>query len=97
VYVEMDRCTADAVAHVTGVKLGRRSLKFMDYGIMAAAFVNLNGQGFPADIHRGCPQPCLRLCSGDRGQVSPAIGSLQAHAGQCFISGSAGGSSSQRV
>ena len=35
VYVEMDRCTADAVAHVTGVKLGRRTLKFMDYGIMA--------------------------------------------------------------
>ena len=45
VYVEMDRCTADAVAHVTGVKLGRRSLKFMDYGIMAATFVNLeNGK-----------------------------------------------------
>lgn len=42
VYVEMDRCTADAVAHVTGVKLGRRSLKFMDYGIMAATFVNLD-------------------------------------------------------
>ena len=41
IYVEMDRCTADAVAHVTGVKLGRRSLKFMDYGIMAATFVNL--------------------------------------------------------
>jgi formylmethanofuran dehydrogenase subunit E len=41
VYVEMDRCTADAVAHVTGVKLGRRSLKFMDYGIMAATFVHL--------------------------------------------------------
>ncbi len=47
VYVEMDRCTADAVAHVTGVKLGRRSLKFMDYGIMAATFVNLEtGQSF---------------------------------------------------
>jgi formylmethanofuran dehydrogenase subunit E len=41
VFVEMDRCTGDAVAFVTGVKLGRRSLKFMDYGIMAAAFVNL--------------------------------------------------------
>ncbi len=41
VFVEMDRCTADAVAHVTGAKLGRRSLKFMDYGIMAATFVNL--------------------------------------------------------
>jgi formylmethanofuran dehydrogenase subunit E len=47
VYVEMDRCTADAVAHVTGVKLGRRSLKFMDYGIMAATFVNLDtGRAF---------------------------------------------------
>lgn len=41
VFIEMDRCTGDAVAYVTGVKLGRRSLKFMDYGIMAATFVNL--------------------------------------------------------
>lgn len=41
VFVEMDRCAADAIAHVTGVRLGRRSLKFMDYGIMAATFVNL--------------------------------------------------------
>jgi formylmethanofuran dehydrogenase subunit E len=41
VYVEMDRCTTDAVAHVTGAKLGRRSLKFVDYGIMAATFMNL--------------------------------------------------------
>ena len=47
VYIEMDRCTADAVAHVTGVNLGRRSLKFMDYGIMAATFVNLEtGKAF---------------------------------------------------
>ena len=41
VYVEMDRCATDAIAFVTGVKLGRRSLKFVDYGIMAATFVNL--------------------------------------------------------
>jgi formylmethanofuran dehydrogenase subunit E len=47
VYVEMDRCAADAIAHVTGVKLGRRSLKFTDYGIMAATFVNLEtGEAF---------------------------------------------------
>ena len=47
VYVEMDRCTADAVAHVTGARLGRRSLKYMDYGIMAATFLNLEtGQAF---------------------------------------------------
>ena len=41
VFVEMDRCTGDAVAHVTRAKLGRRSLKFVDYGIMAATFINL--------------------------------------------------------
>ena len=41
VYVEMDRCAADAVSHVAGVKLGRRSLKYVDYGIMAATFLNL--------------------------------------------------------
>jgi formylmethanofuran dehydrogenase subunit E len=41
VYVEIDRCAADAIAYVTGAKLGRRSLKFVDHGIMAATFVNL--------------------------------------------------------
>jgi formylmethanofuran dehydrogenase subunit E len=47
VFVEMDRCAGDAVAFVTEAKLGRRSLKFVDYGIMAAAFVNLEtGQAF---------------------------------------------------
>jgi len=45
VYIEIDRCAADAIAYVTGVKLGRRSLKFVDNGIMAATFVNLeNGK-----------------------------------------------------
>ena len=47
VYVEIDRCATDAIAYVTGVKLGRRSLKFIDQGIMAATFVNLeNGRAF---------------------------------------------------
>ena len=41
VFIEMDRCTGDAVAFVTNAKLGRRSLKFVDYGIMAATFLNL--------------------------------------------------------
>ncbi|MCP3923465.1 MAG: formylmethanofuran dehydrogenase [Desulfobacterales bacterium] len=41
VYVEIDRCATDAISYVTGVKLGRRSLKFKDYGIMAATFINL--------------------------------------------------------
>ena len=41
VFVEMDRCATDAVQSVTGCSLGRRTLKFMDYGKMAATFVNL--------------------------------------------------------
>ncbi len=41
IYVEIDRCATDAISFVTGVKLGRRSLKFKDYGIMAATFINL--------------------------------------------------------
>ncbi len=41
VYVEIDRCATDAISYVTGAKLGRRSLKFVNNGIMAATFVNL--------------------------------------------------------
>lgn len=41
VFVEMDRCATDAVQSVTGCSLGKRSLRFMDYGKMAATFVNL--------------------------------------------------------
>lgn len=40
VYVEMDRCATDAVQAVTGCSLGKRTLKFLDYGKMAATFVN---------------------------------------------------------
>ena len=47
VYVEIDRCATDAIAYVTGVKLGRRSMKFVDNGIMAATFLNLdNGKAY---------------------------------------------------
>jgi formylmethanofuran dehydrogenase subunit E len=40
VYVEMDRCATDAVQSVTGCSLGKRTLKFLDYGKMAVTFVN---------------------------------------------------------
>lgn len=41
VYVEIDRCAADAVCVVTGCTLGRKRLKLVNYGKMAATFVNL--------------------------------------------------------
>ena len=40
-FVEIDRCATDAVSLVTGCRLGRRSLKFVDYGKVAATFVDL--------------------------------------------------------
>ena len=40
VWVEIDRCMTDAIGAVTGVRLGRRSLKFFDYGKVAATFFN---------------------------------------------------------
>ena len=47
VYVEIDRCATDAISAVTGCKLGKRTMKFRDYGIMAATFINLEtGQAF---------------------------------------------------
>ncbi len=41
IFVELDRCATDAIQSVTGCSLGKRSMKFMDYGKMAATFVNL--------------------------------------------------------
>ncbi len=40
-FVEIDRCATDAVSLVTGCRLGKRSLKFVDYGKVAATFVDL--------------------------------------------------------
>ena len=40
VWVEIDRCMTDAISAVTGVRLGTRSLKYVDYGKVAATFLN---------------------------------------------------------
>ena len=41
VYVEIDRCATDAIEIVTGCRLSKRTLKFRDWGKMAATFVDL--------------------------------------------------------
>ncbi len=44
-YVEIDRCVTDAVALVANCRLGKRALKFRDWGKVAATFVDLkNGR-----------------------------------------------------
>src|SRR5579884_1300892 len=40
-YVEIDRCATDAIPIVTGCRLGKRALKFRDFGKMAATFCDL--------------------------------------------------------
>lgn len=40
VWVEIDRCATDAIQAVTGCKLGKRTLKYLDYGKVAATFLN---------------------------------------------------------
>ncbi len=42
VLVEIDRCATDAIQSVTGCSLGKRSMRWKDFGIMAASFVNLD-------------------------------------------------------
>lgn len=40
-YAEIDRCVTDAVALVANCRLGKRALKFLDWGKVAATFVDL--------------------------------------------------------
>ena len=41
-FVEIDRCLTDAVAMVTGCRLGKRALKFRDWGKAAATFIDVS-------------------------------------------------------
>jgi formylmethanofuran dehydrogenase subunit E len=43
-FVEIDRCATDAISVVTGCRLGKRALKFMDFGKVAATFCDLKGE-----------------------------------------------------
>jgi formylmethanofuran dehydrogenase subunit E len=40
-FVEIDRCATDAISVVTGCRLGKRALKFRDFGKVAATFCDL--------------------------------------------------------
>jgi formylmethanofuran dehydrogenase subunit E len=43
-FVEIDRCATDAIPVVTGCRLGKRALKFRDFGKVAATFCDLQTQ-----------------------------------------------------
>ena len=52
VFVEIDRCATDAIAVVTGARVGKRALKLRDWGKMAATFVDLDAKLAP-DLYKG--------------------------------------------
>ncbi len=55
-FVEIDRCATDAIAVVTGCRLGKRALKFRDWGKMAATFIDLKPL-------TGEAQSAIRICA----------------------------------
>jgi formylmethanofuran dehydrogenase subunit E len=62
-YVEIDRCATDAIAVVTGCRLGKRALKFRDWGKMAASFLDLGRPAIPDPAH---PELSLEAIPGGR-------------------------------
>lgn len=42
VWVEIARCATDGIQTVTGCSLGKRTLVLVDYGVLAATFLNLD-------------------------------------------------------
>jgi formylmethanofuran dehydrogenase subunit E len=43
-FVEIDRCATDAIAVVTGCRVGKRALKLRDFGKMGATFIDLSAE-----------------------------------------------------
>ncbi len=60
-FVEIDRCATDAISLVTGCRLGKRALKFRDWGKMAATFVDLRTRARPSEAWTG--HPAIRIAA----------------------------------
>jgi formylmethanofuran dehydrogenase subunit E len=59
-YIEIDRCATDAIGVVTGCRLGKRALKFRDWGKMAATFVDLSTGRAVRVVARESSKQCAR-------------------------------------
>src|ERR1051326_7978263 len=55
-FVEIGRCATDAVPIVTGSRLGKRALKFRDFGKVAATFCDLQEDRAVRVAARATPQ-----------------------------------------
>jgi formylmethanofuran dehydrogenase subunit E len=67
VFVETDRCGTDAVQTVTGCSLGKRTLKFVDYGKLAATFVDTEtGRAVRVAANESSREAALRFAPEER-------------------------------
>jgi formylmethanofuran dehydrogenase subunit E len=78
VLVEIDRCATDAIQAVTGCSLGKRTLKFLDYGKMAAIFVNTETQRAVRVLAKDNARELARLYA--PGAATPGEAQKQAYA-----------------
>ena len=71
-FVEIDRCATDAIGVVTGCRLGKRALKFRDWGKMAATFVDLQ-LPLAADAYKGLRVSALESSKQKAAELYPEL------------------------
>jgi formylmethanofuran dehydrogenase subunit E len=70
-FVEIDRCATDAVTVVTGCRMGKRALKFRDFGKVAATFCDIeDGRAVRVVALDSSKQKAREICPeiGDKNQ-----------------------------
>jgi formylmethanofuran dehydrogenase subunit E len=65
-FIEIDRCATDAIPVVTGCRLGKRALKFRDFGKVAATFCDV-------EEHRAVRLVARESAKQRAGEMFPAI------------------------
>jgi formylmethanofuran dehydrogenase subunit E len=71
--IEIDRCATDAIGVVTGCRLGKRALKFIDLGKMAATFVDLERRESGTDDYRGLRVVALETSKTRANELYPGL------------------------
>nr|WP_320132111.1 FmdE family protein [uncultured Holophaga sp.] len=72
VFVEIDRCATDAIMAITGCRPGKRTMKVLDHGKMAATFINLEtGQAV-----RVTPDPGMKKLTPDPSKCEVDVATL---------------------
>ena len=80
VQVEIDRCATDAVQTVTGCSLGKRTLKFLDYGKGGDLYQHGDAKSRSTPRQGRCAIARLRLCARCGISGGGATASLRRHA-----------------